>query len=420
MLPLKKALSFLLYPALGLLAGWASVTGMSKGRETEKKTAAASSGRDREARDARPAMQPGAMFFRLREQLEEGKDITSSSIVPLLEGWTDEEMRKALDEAVKEPDALLRYSSMAGLLFREYAKRDMHAAMDWMLGQTEVLKIKFAPMWSAAQPDDRALEVLDFYRHHRDFFPGFIAASFITGRAAQQVSAQGPAAVAELLKRSVDDGTMPNNGIIIKFPERFDFAGLLSSPDFQALGLSGMEWSIMQAWKKQDREGAFSWEMEKNGVKGLATAYRPFGQSPDETRWFVGKLSGLTLQQQDDYFDNAVWTLTSRDMNYKEWTEGAAPSVREKIIATGAKALFLSQEDRTDLALRAIETLPDVEARLRLLETQDPPSSLNPRVIVPMPEKEAANLLAALARWGVDTPRAEAIVKRYTSLPAHP
>ncbi|RYD30020.1 MAG: hypothetical protein EOP87_17295, partial [Verrucomicrobiaceae bacterium] len=107
---MKKVLPFLLYPALGLVAGWASVDGARRGKSTSPERAAAAAlearqfppvgGGRRPAGSNSHADHPvdGDGFIRLLREKGFGADVDENP-AELLRDWTDQELLAGLDEA---------------------------------------------------------------------------------------------------------------------------------------------------------------------------------------------------------------------------------------------------------------------------------------------------------------------------------
>lgn len=404
----NKAVLFILYPALGLLAGWASIAAGWGGKPRAE--AEVSHGR-REARRSTPPWEAEDFFKAARKKTGERMGGGATAITDLTATWTDAEIRTALEAAMQDPDAMVRFNGLAGLLFREYLRRDLDAALEWMLGQPPLHQKRFGTMLGQAWPESRAMEGLDFLRRHPELSGDTYTPMSMLSKAMGAVSAQGPEAVVALLEKLQAEGWNLNFGFTTNYAPGFDFAGLLGSEDFKKLGV--MKNAMIYTWSRSDRDAAFAWVLGNDKPESLGVMARGgYGVPGDTMRWFVGKMEGLTPEQRAEVLDTGI-QMYSQGVDAKAWMDAAGtPAVREEIRTAAARGVFVGHRAQVAKAVEAIEGLPEVEARLRLLETMEPPPQIRsyPRPLAP----EGENLLRGkLEQWGVEKTRTEAILNRF-------
>ena len=418
--PAGKALSlYLLCPVLGLVAGWASVKMGEGGREHGRAALPlSSSSRHREAREAVPAAERDELVAAARRIAEAEKRMGKGNIAEYVADWTDEEILAALEEAVKSPDALLRYQGMAVLLAEEYARRDPDGALAWVMAQSAIHRQKLAPKVIAAWPPERADEALAFVAAHRDVF-GTGVPYYLLDAVVSNAAAEGPEALVSRLRGLLEEGFNPRRGMNITFPPGFDFAGLLGSAEFRNLGMAAVQSEIARGWARQDRDAAFRWLLKNNGPMRAITMLNSWDQTPAEVRWLVGQLESLPAEQQEDFIRQGGAVVQRYGGNPNAWIEAAeTPRMRDAMRTAAVRMVFGSSDMQMDRGLRALTTLPDPEARVRMLETLEPDGA-HASSGGPLHQGAEKILRARLKEWGADRERAEAIVRRISERGKH-
>ena len=353
-----------------------------------------------------------------RRIAEAEKRMGKGNISPYVTDWTDAEILTALEEAMKSPDALLGFNGIAVLLAQEYARRDPDGALAWVMAQSAIHRQKLAPKVIAAWPPERADEALAFVAAHREIF-GTGVPYYLLDPVVSHAAAEGPQALVSRLRGLLEEGFNQRRSMNITFPPGFDFAALLGSAEFQNLGMAAVQSEIARGWARQDRDAAFQWLLEKDGPARAMMVLNSWNQSPAEIRWLVGKLEALTPEQQEDFINRGGAIVGRHGGNTNAWIEAAqTPRLQDAMRNAAAQTIIGGSGMQLETGLRALTTLPDPAARVRLLETLEPDrryaSSGGPL------DQAAEKLLRSrLKEWGADEGRAEAIVRRISELGKH-
>jgi len=405
---MKKALPFLLYPALGLVAGWLSMP--APGAAPQAPASTTTSSRVREPRSAAPPATTEDLLRAARPREGGFGTAEPTGLAARLATWTDAEILAALDEAALRPDTLRRYDAIAYTLLAEYTRRDADRALAWALAQPPILSRKFVHTVISTWPAERVGEALAFYRKNPALFDGQLPVEIVTGSFVESARS-GPQALLSRIAELKEDGLPPYSSFPLVMPPGFDFAALLGSPDFRALNLPNLAKDLLNAWMKQDREAAFQWVLRDSGPAGLIKL-RPFpnGYTAQDPRWFIGKLETLTPQQREQFFKSNSSAFLQPGWNSVAWIHAAsAPETKDAIRSAAARSIFSSHDSYIDRGLQAIGTLPDDESRLRAIETLEPAGTFR----APFTPSGEAILRRQLAAWGADDARAAAIVTRF-------
>ena len=339
-----------------------------------------------------------------------------TGISDLIINWTDDELLAALEEALQDPEALLDFNSMASMLFREFANRNPDRAVEWIKTLPTFQQKDFAGRLVSVWPKERSLEALEFVKNNPGFFGEQIPMELVT-RCISLTSAQGPDAVLSMLEQLSIEGFPRNHGFPIEFPPGFDYGALLSSERFESLQLPLIRNSVIRNWAKVDRDATFQWLADTQRGSGMISILMPpWETSPERTRWFLGKIGGLGAEKQKEFFDESRWQIASPSFNLRGWMDAAPSGMKQRLLTTASQALFLPVERPVENMSRALETLPDVEERLRMLETLPRPTNLKME-IRPLADAEVDALRKKLTGWGADPARTESIVTRYKNPP---
>jgi hypothetical protein len=422
---LGKSLPYLAYPALGLLAGWASTAMLPPTKkDTAKSTTSATpsspaaTAAPREPRDASaPPMTADELLAEAR-RIVEGPD--ESVIARYLTDWTDAEIHAALNEAATDPEAMLRHDSMATGLLRELARRDPERAMRWALGQSAIMRQRFATIALSGWLPDREDDAIAMVKQHPDVFGGQLPPQILQACIAS-ASAKGTAAFVARIRELMALGPGQHIDFNVRLDPDFDFAGLLDSPDFAKLGVESMKDSMLKAWATRDREAAFQWVFAEGGPTAIFQLQKPhwqanFAQSSDMIRWMVGKAESFTPEQQAEFLKAQAAHVQQRPDHATVWIQAAKnPQMRDAFRNVAAMGIFQWTEESVERGLKAVATLDDPAARLAMLEsiahgTEPDLSPLQPAV--------QQLLQTKLAEWGADPARAKAIIERLH--PPHP
>lgn len=437
--PVRKILPFLLYPALGLVAGWASVDGARREKASAAQRAEIHAletrqfppvgGGRRPAGATTPADHPvdGDGFIRLlrENQNNAGGDGTPDN---LINDWTDREILAGLDEAVED---LRRPSSDAGgllnILFHSYARRDIHAALAWLARQRQAIMAHI--LSSSFLPPERGRELLEFLLERPELYRDYRSPFRVLERSVLQGAvAQGADAFLPLVRRllAVDPDSLSVQNL--QFPRGFGYAVLL---DGLSLGNNvysegGIKGTIISQWMEDDRDAAFRWMVESQEYGPSLIQLQP--DSAEDVAWLVGKLDTLSSGQLQTFIQvNAIFLLSGR-MDVDAYLSAArTPVVRTALRDAFAQGIFTGQREYLEGGLTALESVPDAGERLRMLEHMEPsgelringPEFLNDPFspITASGKLDAERLLRdRLSEWGAPEERADAIVTRIRRL----
>jgi|GEM_PF-3695295 len=436
----KKVLPFLLYPALGLVAGWASVDGARREKASAAERAAAAAletrqfppvgGGRRPAGSDSHADHPvdGDGFIRLLREKGFGADVDENP-AELLRDWTDRELLAGLDEAAED---LRRPSSDAegllNILFYFYARRDIAAALDWLGRQRQVTITGIIS--SSFLPPERGREMLEFLTErpelYRSYRSPFLQLELTVLRAEMQ---QGVDSLLPLVRKllAVDPDSLSVKNL--QFPPGFGYAVLLEglSLESDVHSKGGINGSIISQWMNHDRDAAFRWLVENQEYGTSLKQLRP--DTVEKVTWLVGKLDTLSSGQLQTFIQvNSTNLVTNSLMDVDAALSAArTPAVRTALRDAFARGVFTGQREHMERGVKALESVPDTAERLRLLEQIEPSREVrvdggvsfhDPFSPVPAGEKQYTGSLLRerLLEWGATGDRADAIISRINRL----
>jgi hypothetical protein len=162
-----------------------------------------------------------------------------------LKGWSDAEIRAALEESLTNPDCVVdssEASELARQLFAEWLHRDFDAALVWFSGlNSEAAQRRMAWTLSRCWPEARADEGLEFLRSNREIFADFGAGGRLLVMGMSSAAKQGSEAFVRMLEQldaekfSFEPGALGLVGEAIPLPDDFDFKGFTETPMFGKL-----------------------------------------------------------------------------------------------------------------------------------------------------------------------------------------
>lgn len=407
-------LPYLLVPAGGLLIGFVTAPGRHVDEGVEGASAAHGplmSPRMREALTAVPPMTPEQLLEEARRLVETpDKKSRRATLDETIADWTDAEVVAALEIAAAEPDVLLEQDSLAGDLLRSFSKRDPEKAMEWALAQPLLVRRKFAGHVLSALLPDRAGEAWTMAKEHPNIFGGKVPTNVV--RALVTTSAkQGAAEFVSSLKELMADGSAPFMEFPKDFGEGFEFAAVLGSPDFAPLASHKLRDSMIQAWMRNDRNAAFKWVLENDGAGRLDTLRDPqwtYAELTGHVKWMAGKVDTLPEEQWRKFLQFSEYSLINREGHAQLWLDSLQqPTLREAFRDAAAGGIFVGGTVPMERGLKALESLPDGEARLGRLETL----AKDFRGYRSRADAGSEVILRKkLQQWGADPTRANAIV----------
>jgi len=405
---------YLLLPVAGLLIGWATAPGdRAENGKTDGTAAheATLSPRMRNARAATPPMTPDQLLAEARRLVETPGKSRRTTLDEEIADWTDAQVIAALEQAAREPDLLLEQDSFAGDLMRAFSKRNPETAMRWALDQPLLVKRKFAGLVLSALLPTRADEALALARTHPDIFEGKVPTNVV--RALVTSSAQqGAEAFVSRLKDLMADGSAPFMEFPKDVPKGFDFAAALDSPDFKPLVSQKLKSSMLHAWMSENRDAAFQWVLENDGARqldDLRDSRWSHAELAGHVRWMAEKVEAMPEEQWKEVVLSHRGSFRSDQGHSGLWLESLRdPTVKEAFRDAAAGGIFFGQRNTMEVGLKALDGLPDDQARIERLEklTQEFPGFRTQ----PEPAAEAM-LREKMKQWGADQQRTDAMVE---------
>lgn len=410
---MKSFLLFLAYLALGVLGGWISI----KSASPKKRSPATSTSHSKLRDDRKPAASwKGEDFYQAAlKRTAYLKDPAYTPLVEILADWTDDEIRSVLDESLKDPDTLTRGGGSAGMLLREYIRRNHDAALHWFEEIPAIHQKNLFMTLSHAWPPERALEGLEFLRQNKTLFAeGGSSPWSILAKSIAKKADSGPEVVIVFLREIREEGFSLQFGNTIAYPSGFDFGAMLDSEDFKDPRIENLRSSALASWRSQSMEAALEWVIshgDKRDLLALAS-YRE-DWTPEMRTSLIGSLNRTTPDQRELLLKSKAneWTEPGRDASI--WIEQApTPELKQEFRTLASQGLYTG---KPNAALSVIEAIPQIEDRLRFLETLQP--SLYLRSTAPLKPENQKILHAKLIEWNVDSNRATAIIDRFKNTP---
>ncbi|QJE95308.1 hypothetical protein [Luteolibacter luteus] len=407
-----KLLPYAAYPAAGLIVGWASV-GLTPDPPETDSVAITSPSPARETRENSPVPTPDELLDEARRALTPPGLPKGSNVTKHVASWTDDEIRAALNEAMQDVELRSSHHSIATDLQREFAKRNPELAFQWASEQAPEIRGRFADLALTGLLPERLNEAIAIAKAHPELFEGMVP-NFLVKASISEATDRGPAAFISRLRELKENEPDRSFDFPGEIAAGFDFEAVLTSPDFAALDLGAMEKPMIKAWASRDRESAFRWVLEKRGTGAIMdlrkeTWEAPHAETVDTIRWMVGKIEGLSAEQQAEFAKAQADHLPNDSENATVWIEAAKiPALQDSFRHAAVGDIFSDQETSVERGLKAVATLPDPEARLAMLETLDRrPSSFNGQL-----QPGAQKLLQTrLAEWGAAPTRVKAILE---------
>lgn len=286
-----------------------------------------------------------------------------------LAGWSDEEIRAALDETLPKPEWLLSHSptiDVAQALFDEWTKRDFDAALAWFSSmQSGSQQRELADILSERWPATRNAEALDFLRKYSDLFP-FHKKMGIVSKGIEAEAAKGPQALADLLGILKSESLLYDGGgtANIKVPEGFDFGALAATDGFRNVWGTAEGRTLLYKWVGQDREAALAWIVATKGAVAASeiASPGPGGKLKEHYAWLGQKMEGWAEADRKGFLDSAV----------KQWSGIRFDEVPDALVAlsVGAKDPATADEVRA-MGIQGIYLGKTADV-LPLLEAMDP------------------------------------------------
>ena len=406
-----RILIFLGMAAVGAAATWASHarTAVPQSAQVEQK----------EAKPALPlprSIPTSAYLISLsRETMEKMLTPGTSIYTEILAGWSVDEIRAALNEALSNKEFLLDSGVALGLannLLSEWMKRDCDGALQWYLTiAPPAVWMKMALSLSRNWPPDQPEKGLAFLKAHQELLPGGQGWAIIILNIVSRAK-MGPAEVGSLLAdlREAKIGLTFLNPIT--FPPNFDFPTLMAHPEMQALENKAI---FLQAWKAQNRDEAFDWLLKNRGLNALHLSlfYRSVdGVNKDDLEWLGERYQNLDPTQRS----KVVSMMTSNWIRSPEIATSFIAGIRDPQIADEARELGVQLifTGKIRDAVPFLDGISDPAKRLFILENAQPQGEVadnsSMRKFTPADE---ALLRNNLSDWNATAQQTEAIISKF-------
>lgn len=410
---MKTALSFFMGAlALGAATGWVMLPAKREGkveaREALQKPAAAPAPASASAARERPLPTTAGLMEESKAWM---KSITEKGFNPYaeeMEKWTDDEIRSALQESLRNRDFLMdskNARSMASGLLKEWMKRDCAAASGFFL--TIPAPIRNGAMTyslSMAWPAEHAAEGLAFVKANPQVFEGASPWSILS-KNIEARAAGGADSVIKLLgelREAKLDLAFENP---VKMPEGFDFGALMKSPEMEELSKKGQAKFFVRAWCTQDREACFDWMVEKGNLQDLPNLIAFSPDHAEGLRWVGSKYETMDAAGREKVAggirmgNSEVVRKMAEGMTDAEQADGLR-SIAVKWIMAGP----------VSEAMGVLGSISDPVRRLQVLEDAGPDQLRGDR---PLSPANAQVLRNHLEKWNATPEQVEAILSKF-------
>jgi hypothetical protein len=344
--------------------------------------------------------------------------------------WSDEELRAAMDLAVKDPGMALGMSSesqVLAALFEESLKRDFDGAIDWFEGLVaDAVKRNLGPTLAVNWPEERAAEGLEYVIANRDFFEtgGGTSSGPIIKDAIEAAAKRGAAELDALFGKLRENQLDPRYADGWEFPENFDFKGLMEGGETRLLAEKGNLF-FAGIWMRRDREAAFG-SLVMDGLAKQRKLPNLFydllptngealiGAAWERARWLGGKLGELPDQRQE-VGEKVIRDLVRSPAAMADFTQALADESDRLALSTEAMRRMVDKGP--EQMLEFLAGVDQGELGMELLRTID---VLSPDFIGRkwrLDEALEAMLRKKLTAWEIAETRADEIVENLKSRP---
>jgi hypothetical protein len=339
--------------------------------------------------------------------------------------WSNDELRAAMDEAVRDPGMAVDASAAIEVLktlFEESLKRDFDGSVSWFEGLvSDVVKRNLGSVVALNWPKDRAEEGLDYAIANRDSFEtirGTSAAPIILA-AVESAAKRGPEELDALFGKLRENNLDPQYGQDWEFPADFDFKGLMAGAETKMMARNGNLF-FSGIWMSRDPEAAY----QSMVVEGMMEGRRPQNlfsdvlpvmgvaqreKARERARWLIEKI----YESPDGAGEVARQVL--RDLKrapeaMAEFAQGAKDAADRQIFFTeGIKQMA---DSGPQLTLAFLQAIDDVAVRVDLLENTDFKAANHYYQQWLMTAELERTLRGKLIEWQVSATRADEIINR--------
>lgn len=331
--------------------------------------------------------------------------------------WSDEELRAALDEGVKDPGAAMDLTperKVMSALLGEWMRRDPDSALAWFEGMvSESMRWGLVSSVSENWPPDRAEEGLEYVIAHRDWFESDDSsgsARLIRG-VIDEAAKEGAEAVGELLGKLRENRLDWQFGDGWQFPPDFDFSALAKHPE-----VAGMKTMFFAGiWMSRDPEGAFAHLIGgvppgDAKVRGLFNDVLPRNgpakreEAAARVDWLTEKIRSLPDGERTEIASRISMAIDDPETRGR-FVGGVDDEAARKAVIPESMDLMGRRGARELLSF--VDHAFEGEARLDALE------DMKPGVMRDASEAARAVLEAKLAEWNAPPDRARMIMEKF-------
>ena len=380
-----------------------------------------------EEKTSQPQERQPRSYDNFLKAMRERSAADSDPLAGELSGWSDVEIRAALEESLKDPDSSQLSSSasrLANLLFAEWMKRDFDSAFGWFTGlEVEAIQIRMAFVLGNRWPEERAEEGLAFLRSHRRLFSGSLSSGgrlLVIGLGAEAKKGWKPMAdmLAQLQNEKIRlyPGAMGLVGRPFPLPEGFDFPSFVASEQFQKLWDGHQAYSFLNTWRDRDRDQVFDWLLSKHGTEGLDALEAPEGprQRKDHMEWLAGKLDKLEPAERLKFVGEMTAGLVRAPDMIVEFAAGVKdPELSLKIREQAVQSIYNGE---TPQAMPLFDNWGDPAGRIALLMNAKQKTfveSADGTPASPFGKADEVLLRRKLAEWNATDQQIETIIGRF-------
>ena len=334
------------------------------------------------------------------------------------EEWSEEELRRALDDGVRDPDWVQRPSSSGDVIrgmFGEWLRRNPDRALEWFESLvSDTMKHHLGSTLAMNWPKNRRSDGLKFVIDHRDVFDsgGTTSSGELIKGAVEEAAARGPQALLELFASLKENQLDPRYSSGWKFPAGFDFAALFE-------GAPKVPLFYAPAWIAQNREQAFDHLVAKgaanNGSIPLEAMFRDLLPGTgavdvpgcmERATWIAGRLEDLPEEHRVAVAAKMVSGFDTPEL-LGAFTKGITDEAIRAQTATGAMEKMTAGGVAPTLAY--LETAGNPEWRVQVLDALSENHGLAWK-LTPVAEGE---LRAKLAGWNLSPGRTDEIINHF-------
>lgn len=335
-------------------------------------------------------------------------------LAEVLAGWSEAEIRAALDEGLEDPECVLPGGSgVAAMdaLFGEWMERDLESAIAWFDGiKIDPARVRMASGLSYRWPAGHADRGLEFVLTHRDIFVDSSPWS-ILAKNFEASARSGADALGRMLERVSDEGLDLRFGDTTFLPADFDYSAFVRTGGFLKTRDEPAVSALLSGWMVQDRDAAFDWLIENKGPSGLVEFLPESREAQLENwEWLGAKVGTLDEENRESLLAALEPAWRQDSIAGDRFAEGIEdPELRDEVHGIGARVIL---RGAVEPAIRSLEKIEDPAKRVTILLAMERAGDpLAGSFRQPVSESTAALLREKLAEWQADEDQINAILK---------